>query len=130
MLAAVLLSAGMACESPFATAFFAACSTAATHLTNPSWWSCATEISGRHVGAMFGLMNGLGVVGAMSSQLLFGVLADARKAAGYSGREQWDPAFYIVAGVLLAAAVCWLLVDTSRTIDADERHPRGESLAN
>lgn len=121
--AAALLTGGVFCEAPLATAALAACTTAATHLTNPSWWSCATEISGRHVGALFGLMNGLGVVGAISSQMLFGVLADWRKAQGYLGRDQWDPAFYVVAAVLLMAGICWLFVDSSRAIDsADDEH--------
>ena len=68
-------------------------------------------------------MNGLGVVGAISSQMLFGVLADWRKAQGYVGRDQWDPAFYVVAAVLLMAGLCWLFVDSSRAIDSgDDEH--------
>jgi MFS family permease len=115
--AALSLGTAVLCESPFATAFLAACSTMAAHLTIANWWSCAIEVSGRHVGALFGLMNGLGVVGAMSSQFLFGYLADWRKAQGFTGRDQWDPAFQIAAVVLLAAALCWLFVDTSRPVD-------------
>ncbi|MGE0756767.1 MAG: MFS transporter [Pirellulaceae bacterium] len=120
--AALFLIAGVMGESPLVMALGAAFSTAATHLTNPSWWSCATDVSGRHIGALFGLMNGVGVFGAMSSQLLFGNLAEWRKSQGFEGRAQWDPAFYVVAAVLLVAAVCWLFVDTSRPIGSAAEH--------
>ena len=35
-------------------------------------------------------------------------------ALGYSGRDQWDPAFYLFGGFLLFGALCWLLVDAER----------------
>jgi hypothetical protein len=73
----------------------------------PSWWSSAREVSGRHLGALFGLMNGIGGFGAMGSQFFFGAFADWRKEQGYSGRDQWDPAFAVYVAVLLAAATCW-----------------------
>jgi predicted MFS family arabinose efflux permease len=120
-LAAICLGTAVLCESPYATAGLAAASTLAAHLTIPNWWSCSIEISGRHIGALFGLMNGLGVFGAMGSQFLFGFFADWRKGQGFTGRAQWDPAFHIAAGVLCIAAVCWLFIDTSRSIDPDHR---------
>ena len=33
-----------------------------------TWWACAIEVSGKHIGLLFGLMNGMGCVGAISSQ--------------------------------------------------------------
>jgi hypothetical protein len=33
---------------------------------------------------------------------------------GYSGREQWDPAFTICSGILLLGACGWLLIDLSK----------------
>ncbi len=119
-LAALLLAAGMQCESPEWTSIFLAASCLATQATSSAWWSCAIEISGRHIGALFGLMNGMGVVGAMGSPTFFGTFSDWREKHGYLGRDQWDPAFYVVAGVLLVAAVCWLFVDSSRPVDADK----------
>jgi MFS family permease len=106
-LAAVFLSTGMLCESPRLTSLFAALSCLSLTLTLSNWWSCVTEISGRHLGALFGLVNGMGVFGAMGSQFFFGALADWRGGQGYSGREQWDPAFGVCVAVLLMAAGCW-----------------------
>jgi hypothetical protein len=63
--------------------------------------------SGRHVGALFGLMNGIGVFGAMVSQGFVGVFVDWQKSQGLSGRDAWDPIFDVYVGVLLLNAVAW-----------------------
>jgi hypothetical protein len=81
------------------------------------WWTCAIEISGRHVGALFGLMKGVGVFGAMASQAYVGTFADWRKSLGFTGREQWDPLFIAFYVTLFAAAFLWLFVDATRTVD-------------
>ena len=85
-------------------------------LQQSTWWSSATEVSGPHVGSLFGLMNGLGVVGAMSSQFFFGAFVDWRKAEGYLGRDQWDPAFYVCVVVLAASGLCWTFVNLTRRV--------------
>jgi MFS family permease len=105
--AAALLVLGLLFESPRAMAAFAALSCLATACMLSSWWSAAREVSGRHLGALFGLLNGVGTLGAMGSQFFFGAFADWRGKQGYSGRAQWDPAFAVYVVVLLAAAVCW-----------------------
>ncbi len=107
-LAAIALFLALTTNHAWAAVLLTACSCFATQATQPLWWSCAIGISGRHVGALFGLMNSAGVVGAMASQLLVGVLADWFAARGYSGRAQWDPIFWINLGVLVTAAVLWL----------------------
>jgi sugar phosphate permease len=120
VLGALFLAAGMLVEAAESTSILLALSCLILQSTISMWWSCAIEISGRHVGALFGLMNGMGVFGAMGSQYFFGNFSDWRKGQGFVGRDQWDPAFYVVAGVLLIAAVCWQFVDSSRPIDAEE----------
>jgi nitrate/nitrite transporter NarK len=115
VMAAAALAAGMLCESPRLTALFAALSVFAASCTLSSWWSCAVEISGRHIGALFGLMNSMGVFGALGSQLFFGTFAQWREQLGYQGRAQWDPAFAVCVIVLLGAAVCWACY-TSRPV--------------
>jgi MFS transporter, ACS family, glucarate transporter len=106
-LAAGFLVLALSCESAMATALFSALSCLMTQATLPLWWSCAIGISGRHVGALFGLMNSMGLIGAGASQLFAGVFSDYRKNAGFLPRDQWDPIFYVDAVVLLAAAACW-----------------------
>jgi MFS family permease len=117
-LAAILLVASIAASSAFVSALLAAASCCAMLCQHPGWWSGVTELGGRHVGAVFGLVNSLGVPGAMASQYFFGACADWRGSQGFSGREQWDPALAVYVAVLLVGGVCWLFIDVSRPIDA------------
>ena len=127
--AAGLIGTGLLCESPRALAVCASLSCLAAMCPMSSWWSCAIEVSGRHLGALFGLMNGMGVFGAMGSQFFFGAFADWRKAQGYSGRAQWDPAFAVYSIALLAAAVGWA-VYVSRPVEPDRpKTSRGTDAA-
>ncbi|MFN0056682.1 MAG: MFS transporter [Planctomycetales bacterium] len=118
-LGALALSAIPFLESPISVALCAtlACAVSQTQIGN--WWSVVMLISGRHVGALFGLMNSMGVVGAFTSPLFFGWFADWRKSLGFLGRAQWDPAFWLYAGVLFTGAVCWLFVDPSHSVVDD-----------
>ncbi len=79
------------------------------HVTLPNWWSVVIPQSGRHVGALFGLMNGIGVLGAMASQGFVGVFVDWQKSRGLSGRAAWDPIFDVYVAVLLLNAAAWWL---------------------
>jgi MFS family permease len=105
--AAVCLGAGVRCDDPMAVAVLWGVSFGAMHVTMPNWWSVVVPQCGRHVGTLSGLMNGVGVIGAMASQGFVGVYADWRGAAGYSGREQWDPMIDVYCGALVLAAVAW-----------------------
>jgi len=105
--AAGLLSCALLTSDPWLAAFFTAMSCFMTQATQPLWWTCTIGVSGKHVGALFGLMNSVGVFGALSSQYLVGRLADWLGGHGYSGRAQWDPIFYINVGVLLTAGLMW-----------------------
>ena len=106
--AAGCLFAAVRTESPTSLAALAAVSAMCTQITLPTWWSAAIEQSGRHVGALFGLLNMMGTVGALSSQWFVGAFADWRKDLGYAGREQWDPMFNVYIIVLLIGALSWL----------------------
>jgi MFS transporter, ACS family, glucarate transporter len=128
---AVFLLGGIAQDVPLASAAFAAISAFAVSSYQAHWWACVAELSGKHLGALFGLLNGLGAFGAMASQYFFGAYSQWREELGYSGRAQYDPAFYVYVGVLALAALCWLGVDTSRPIAGDEAdNDRDEKMKN
>jgi MFS family permease len=110
LVAAAALACALAANHAWLAAWFTACSCFAAQATQPLWWSSAIGISGKHVGALFGLMNSVGVFGALSSQYLVGAIADYLGASGYSGRAQWDPIFYINIGVLLTAGCLWFSI--------------------
>ncbi len=120
-LASAMLACGLLSENPWLAAFFAALSCFATQATQPLWWTCSIGISGKHIGALFGLMNSVGVFGALSSQYLVGKLADLLGARGFTGRDQWDPIFYINVVVLITAGLLWstFVFKTVEAHDAD-----------
>jgi MFS family permease len=82
----------------------------------PTWWTVVAEISGRHGAAMFGLMNSMGGLGVMAMNFLVGRVVDGREAAGLSPLECWRPVFDGVAIGLAVGAVCWLMVNATRSI--------------
>ncbi len=114
--AAIFLLLSIHSDSANISATWTACSVMMAVATLASWWGAVTDISGRHLGAMFGLMNSIGGCGALISQLFVGRFADWQKSRGLSGRLQWDPIFYVYAGVLFAGALGWLLIDSTRPI--------------
>jgi sugar phosphate permease len=114
--AAVCMVMSVQAETPLATSLWAAAACVGTMSQQATFWAVTTEISGRHLGAIFGLMNSLGVPGAFASTLFLGQFVTWMREAGHSGRAQWDPAFYVYSGVLLLGACCWLAVDASRRI--------------
>ena len=83
----------------------------------PSWWASATQVSGRHLGALFGLMNMMGGVGRFGSELFVGSFADWRKSLGYTGRAQWDPSLYLYVVIALIGMVLWALINPEKTVD-------------
>jgi sugar phosphate permease len=87
----------------------------------PTWWTVVAEISGRHGAAMFGLMNGMGGLGVLVLNILVGRIVDAGKEAGTPLIEVWRPIFDGVACGLLLGAICWTLVDATRSI-VDQPH--------
>jgi MFS family permease len=119
-----LLLVGLHIDDPLVAAAWTALSMLSVNMTLASWWGAVADISGRHVGALFGLMNSLGGIGAIASQLFMGRFADWMGDLGFHGRAQWDPAFYVYAGILFLGAFGWLFVDTTRAVvpAADEPH--------
>jgi MFS transporter, ACS family, glucarate transporter len=126
LIAAVLLLAGSHSDDANLSAGLTALSCLALLSQQSNWWSSAIEVSGRHIGALFGLMNGMGTFGAMASQFFLGRFADWRQSEGYVGRAQWDPAFYVYAAVLVVGAFCWLFVDPTRRVTETRPITAGE----
>jgi sugar phosphate permease len=107
--AAAILFVAVRMETAVGMAGLAAVSSFCLQIVLPTWWSAAIEQSGKHVGSLFGMMNMIGLVGAMVSQWFVGFFADYQKGLGYSGREQWDPMFNVFVGVLLLGALTWAM---------------------
>jgi cyanate permease len=114
---AAFLFSAIRSESVTGLGVLAALSCLCVQLTLPSWWSAAIEQSGRHVGPVFGLLNTLGTVGALTVQGFVGVFADWQESRGLTGRAQWDPLFDAFVGVLLVGAFGWWVLYRRVPID-------------
>lgn len=126
-LAGGFLAASVRCASPTAAASLVALAATCGLAHQANWWAIVMDISGRHLGALFGLMNSMGVPGAFFSPIFLGSFVDWRREQGFLGRDQWDPAFYLYAAVLLVGAVCYLLVNATRPVEPlQEAHEIGD----
>lgn len=110
-------------EGAFATSLWLAIASFCAHITLPCWWMTVIEFSGKHVGAIFGLLNSMGVPGAVASQIFVGVFTDIRYDLGVRGREQWDPAFWVYTGVVLLGSIGWLFIDPVRKLEEESAPP-------
>lgn len=131
--AACLLTGALCTQHPWLAAILTALSCFMTQSTQPLWWSSAITVSHRHVGSLFGLMNSVGVFGALSSQFLVGAIADWLGKHGHSGRAQWDPIFRIDVCVLLVAAVTWFsfrLIPVTVPVTTDSNADAGQGTSD
>ena len=69
-----------------------------------------TEIGGIHAGVVSGAMNTFGNLGGALSPIVIGVCVDRWGS--------WHAPLFSVAVFYVAAALCWLLVDPARRIEA------------
>jgi MFS family permease len=113
---AAFLYASVSVDAVWLSGTFCALACLAMFCQLPTWWAVTYDVSGKHPGALFGLLNSMGVIGALGSQYFFGAFADWRGAQGFEGREQWDPAFYVSIALLLIAAALWQLMYKRRAI--------------
>jgi ACS family glucarate transporter-like MFS transporter len=107
-------------DSTLAASAFIALVAFGVQLQLPAWWASATQVSGRHLGAIFGLMNMMGGLGRILSHSLVGGIADWRKSQGFTGRAQWDPSLYLYVVIALFGMVLWAFVNPEKTVDGRE----------
>ncbi len=106
-IAAISLTASVHSESTVLSALLCASAGFFMFVQQTTWWACTFEAAGKHTGSLFGLLNGVGIFGALGSQYFFGAFATWRRESGYEGREVWDPAFYVFAAALVLAGLLW-----------------------
>ncbi len=64
-------------------------------------------------------MNMFGSVGRIAADSWVGYLVDSREKHGFTGRAQWDPAFYSFAIAALVGMVLWSLVNPRQVVEKD-----------
>jgi ACS family glucarate transporter-like MFS transporter len=86
-----------------------------------AWWAAMGDIGGRHLGALFGLCNMIGLSGGAISQVFLGHFTDQMKELGLEGRAQWAPAFPLYGGVLVVGGMLWLFVNPGHPVNGPDR---------
>jgi sugar phosphate permease len=96
----------------------------------PAWWATGTQISGKNLGALIGLMNMIGNAGGAALQTVFGYYVKAMKTSGYMGRACWDPAIFVYVVVALLGLACWSMIHPEHTVEEKASDPGGSDLAS
>jgi len=123
LLAGTLVGSSVLVDNPFLAVLLCSMGYFCSYVQLAAWWAAMGDVGGRHLGALFGLCNMIGLAGGAVSQLFLGAFADHMKAAGFEGRTQWDPAFYLYGGVLMFGGVLWMFINPYRTVvPADAEH--------
>ena len=101
----------------FATKFF-------TDWTQPTVWGTSTDMGGRYSATVFSIINSAGSVGGFVTPVIGGWLLDQYTTHLPDGGKVTDygPVFVMVGVMYLMAAVCWLFINCTNSLDRDDSH--------
>lgn len=118
--AGTLVACSVLIESPFLAVLMCSVGYFFSYIQLAAWWAAMSDVGGRHLGALFGLCNMIGLAGGALSQIFLGYFADYQKAQGLLGRDQWDPAFWLYGGVLILGGVLWTMINPRRGVESPD----------
>jgi sugar phosphate permease len=75
--------------------------------SQPTLWGTITDVGGRAVGSLFGVINMAGSIGAAAAGPVLGAI---KQEVG------WNAVFWTIAGVDVVSGLSWLLIDAGRRL--------------
>lgn len=84
---------------------------AASMFTLAASWAACIDVGGAHSGVVSAAMNSLGQVGGVMSPIVLTWLVQSTST--------WTPPFYVMGGLYLFSALCWLFIDPSKKLRQD-----------
>jgi MFS family permease len=107
-LAAVCITIAALSSEPKTAAVFIALAAATCMLTTAPAWGTCVDIGREHSAVVGAIMNTAGQIAAILSQPLI----------GYSVKwfENWNLPFFLLGGLFLMGALCWLFIDPHRPV--------------
>ncbi|MEX0718012.1 MAG: MFS transporter [Planctomycetaceae bacterium] len=84
-------------------------------MTGPSGYAITMDMGGRHIGTLFGAMNMAGNIGATLFALLVPWFVDWTETFADTA-ESWRLVLFLMAGIYVAAAVCWIPMNARGTV--------------
>ena len=109
MIAAAFLTVGSMVQSARLASVVLAGGAGSLYLAQSSFWSVTADIAEASSGSVSGFMN-------MGAQI--GGFVTAPLTPWIAHRFGWTASFLTAAGLCLVGALCWLVVDPSRTLEA------------
>jgi sugar phosphate permease len=110
LLATAAMVGGAAASGPRTAAFLIALATGASMFTVPASWATCIDIGGRHSGVLSAAMNTSGQIGGILSPIVLAYLVDTF--------GDWSLPLYVLAGLHLIGAFCWLLIRPDHPLQA------------
>jgi MFS family permease len=94
--------------------------------SQPTVWGTCTDLGGRYSATVFSIINTAGTLGGIIMPLVFGSVLDYyTSSVPIDGKAvattDWGPLFSLLAVMSLGSAVCWLMIDCTRSLDGDEQ---------
>jgi len=92
--------------------------------SQPTTWGMCTDLGGRYSATVFSIINTSGTVGGIVMPIAFGKLLDWYSKTEMVGDQKvihtdWSPLFVLIASMYLASGISWLLVDCTKSLDAE-----------
>ncbi|MBK5290987.1 MAG: MFS transporter [Acidobacteriia bacterium] len=108
LVAGIAILVSIASPNPVIAAVLIAVAAAASMFSLGASWAACIDIGGRHAGVVSAAMNTAGQIGAVISPMLLAWLVERF--------SDWSIPLYLMGGLYLMAAVCWLFINPRRTI--------------
>ena len=120
-IAGVALLGAARSSTPVLAATLIAVATGLTMFTLGAAWGTVIEVGRNHVVVVGAAMNSTGNLAAMLNPLIVAY------SVQWFGR--WDVPLYVMGGLFLAGAVCWLLIDPRIPVFDDKREAPRQRIA-
>ncbi len=95
-------------QNPILAVLLISVGTFGSAVGGPCAYSITIDMGGRHVATLFGAMNMVGNLGAMTFIRAVPIFQQQT--------QSWDAVLLLFAGICTAAAVCWLLLNPNGTV--------------
>jgi MFS family permease len=125
--AAIFLLAGASVDDTLGAVVLISLSAFSADLALAGHWAVCTDVGGRFVATVFGIMNTVAALGAAVSPVLVGYLLrwlSPRNAAGafdlVEREHAWNVVLYVFAAMLALSALCWLRIDAEESMVGEE----------
>lgn len=97
-------------------------------MSQPTQWGACTDIGGRFSATVFGIINTAGNIGGIVFPPIFGFILGLSTTETLvngvkSSVTDYAPMFYLISGMYVVGAICWMMIDCTRTVDRGQHEP-------